>query len=293
MADELCDTSWPMPVTFPAHQGLIVPIKLRWPGSIDATALCIAAGTPDLAYSLGPWLNRQSHTAIGVVVWAVPVAVLAALITRRSAASGIFAAMPDLGPLALRSYRVLGDRRPPLWQTVTSALLGAGSHVVVDGFTHAGRWGADVAGLNGTIGSVPGRGAFTAARALQYAGHLGGSLAFVAVLVVVASRGRLAAWYGAEAVAQARSVTATGPQRALFAVLAVGPPLVAALVADDLGRSSLFLPVTVSLPALLLAGTVVGARLDRPSDRPGIPTDLNLVTNRRSDVAANPDSDLA
>ncbi|MEM9561372.1 MAG: DUF4184 family protein [Actinomycetota bacterium] len=253
-----------MPVTFPAHQGLILPAKLRWPGAIDATALCIAAGSPDLAYSLSPWLNRQSHTAIGVLVLAVPVAVVAAWITRRWAASGIFAALPDLGPLRLRSYRVLAVRRPPWWQTLTSALLGAGSHVVVDGFTHAGRWGANWAGLNGVIGSLPGRGELTAARVLQYVGHLGGSLAFVLVLVVVASSGRLATWYGAEAVALARSVTATGPQRASFALLAIGPPVVAAIVADDLGRSPLFLAVTVSLPALLLAGTVVGSWLDGP-----------------------------
>lgn len=253
-----------MPVTFPAHQGLIVPLKLRWPGAIDATALCLGAATPDLAYALGPWLNRQSHTAIGVIVWAVPVAVLAALVTRRWSASGIFACLPDLGPLRLRSYRVLAARRPPAWQTLTSALLGAASHVVVDGFTHAGRWGADWAELNGVVGTLPGRGELTAARALQYLGHVGGSLAFVALLLAVAVGDRLSRWYGPEAVARARAVEATVGQRLTFAGLVAGPVVLAVVAAPALGRSALFLGLTVSLPALLGAGAVIARRLPTP-----------------------------
>ncbi|MGI9596523.1 MAG: DUF4184 family protein, partial [Acidimicrobiales bacterium] len=74
---------WPtMPVTFPAHQGLIAGAKLRWPDRVDGTALCIGAAAPDLAYALGDWMNRQSHTLVGLLVWSLPFTVVATLVTR-------------------------------------------------------------------------------------------------------------------------------------------------------------------------------------------------------------------
>ncbi|MEM7274303.1 MAG: DUF4184 family protein [Actinomycetota bacterium] len=252
-----------MPVTIPAHQGLIVPVKLRWPNAVDGTALCIGAASPDLAYTLGQWLNRQSHTLTGLVVWALPFTLVAAALVRWRGASGAFAVLPDLGPLRLRSYRVLGRRRPRWWVTLLGAVVGAGSHIMIDGFTHAGRWGANLAGLNGMVGSVPIRGEMTAARVLQYLGHGVGSLAFAVALVIIGSSGRLEVWYGRDEVARARAVVATGLERLVFAVLALGPTIAAIITAQVLDRSVIFLPLTAGVLALLLASVVTGSLIDR------------------------------
>jgi hypothetical protein len=254
-----------LPLTFPAHQGFIAPIKLRWPNAIDGTALCIGAAAPDLAYALGDWLNHQSHSAIGVLLFAVPFTLVAAAITRWRAASGIFAVLPDLGPLRLRSYRVLANRRPAFFVTLSSALIGAGSHAIVDGFTHRGRWGADWAGLNEVLFTVPGRGDFSAARVLQYVGHSFGSFAFVVVLFVIASSGRLEHWYGVDAVARARSVTLTTSRRALFWLMVSVPTLAFAFLASDLGLSRIFFPILVLTVSVLLAGVLVAPASTRAS----------------------------
>jgi hypothetical protein len=37
-----------MPMTFPAHQGLILPVMRRWPNSFDALALSVGAAMPDI-----------------------------------------------------------------------------------------------------------------------------------------------------------------------------------------------------------------------------------------------------
>lgn len=250
-----------MPVTFPAHQGLILAVKLRWPRHVDATALCIGAAAPDLAYPLGLWMNRQSHTALGLALWAVPFGVGAAVVTRRWAASGIFACLPDLGRFQLRSYRVLSARRPPLWQTLTSTLIGGASHILIDGFTHTGRWGADWLNLNGTAFTAPLRGTMTSARVLQYLGHTGGTLLFAALLLVIASSGRLVSWYGDEAVNEARSVRAPRRQRLGFAALVVAPTVVTLAIFDRTGIQSVFLAQTAFVPSLLAAGALIDRSL--------------------------------
>jgi hypothetical protein len=249
-----------VPVTFPAHQGLIVPVKLRWPGAVDGTALCIGAAAPDLAYPLGPWLNAQSHTPLGLLVWSLPVTLVMAALVRWRAADGVFANLPDLGPLRLRSYRVLGRRRPALAVTALSALVGAGSHALVDAFTHAGRWGANAMGLNDVVGTVPIRGEVTEARVVQYLGHLTGSVVFVVALVLIASTGRLASWYGDSEVARARSGPRTRGGPLLFWGLALVPVAVAVGASQWTGRSIIFLPVLVAAASVVGTGAVFGRR---------------------------------
>jgi hypothetical protein len=38
-------------MTFPAHQGLILPVIRRWPNSFDALALSVGAAMPDITDS--------------------------------------------------------------------------------------------------------------------------------------------------------------------------------------------------------------------------------------------------
>lgn len=249
-------------MTFPAHQGLIVPVKLKWPTAIDGTALCIGAAAPDVAYALGPWLNAQSHTAVGVLVWSLPFTLIVTSLVRWRAASGIFAALPDAGRLQLRSYRVLGTRRPSAVVTVLSSLLGAGSHVLIDGFTHAGRFGANWLGLNDVLFTAPIRGDMTGARVLQYIGHFGGSVVFIAVLVIVASSGRLSVWYGDDAVAKARAVSLSSVQRMVFWSILVAFTAGAVVLATATDRSVIFVPVTTLVFVLIAAGVLFGQLLE-------------------------------
>ncbi|MEM7339657.1 MAG: DUF4184 family protein [Actinomycetota bacterium] len=263
-----------MPLTVLAHQGFVLPAKIAAPRHVDATALCIGAGAPDLAYALGPWLNAESHTVVGLVVWAVPFTLIASLVMRRWAASGIFAVVPDLGPFRLRSYRVLATRRPAALVTLTSAVAGAGSHVVIDGFTHRGRWGADWLGLNEPILTDPIRGeALSGAEIAQDLGHVVGAVIFTITLFVIGVTGRLCDWYGEDAVAEARAVVATARQRAVFGLIVAVPVLTTIGVVGELRSSTIFISMLVGAPAILVAGAVVGRWLDRTvegrfSDRP-------------------------
>ena len=62
-----------MPLAFPSHQGLILPLWRRFPRAIDGVALCVGAAMPDvvdgLAWGfrgeLGQWLG---HSLIGIGV---------------------------------------------------------------------------------------------------------------------------------------------------------------------------------------------------------------------------------
>lgn len=205
-----------MPLTFPAHQAPVLPLKLRWPHAFDGTALVVAAAAPDLAYPMGSWLGRQSHTAIGVSIWAVPVTVVICWLLRWRAAEGLFAQLPDCGPLRLASYGALARRRPAFHLTVLSASIGATSHVVIDAFTHRGRWGASLLGLNTVIADLPVRGEFTIARALQYTGHTVGSVVGLAMFARIGRARLMERWYGADVVQECRGIAVRLRQRLSF-----------------------------------------------------------------------------
>lgn len=254
-----------MPLTFPAHQALVLPLKLWRPRLVDGTALCVAAAAPDLAYPLGSWPGRQSHTAIGIAVWAVPCTVVVCAALRWRVAAGLFAQLPDAGSLRLRSYRVLRRRRPAVVVTLLSAVVGGVSHVLIDGFTHEGRWGAGWLGLDQVIGAVPGRGEVTAARALQYVGHVCGTAAGVALFVHVGRRRLLERWYGRDAVAADRRVAVSPRQRLLFWSLALLPPLAAAAWTTAHDRNPIFATITATAAGLVLAG---GLPLHEPAPAP-------------------------
>ena len=193
--------SWstPMPLTFPAHQVAVLPLKLWKPRWFDGTALVVGAGSPDLFNAFAPIDTFDSHHVDGVLL-AIPFTVLYSFILRRFAADGLFGSLPDLRPLRLRHYRVLKLGRPRLLVTSLSALMGVLSHILVDSFTHTNRWGSNLFGLNDAM-----FGAVSQARLLQYLGHTIGSTVGVLLFVVAVSKRHLGDWYGIDAIVSARS----------------------------------------------------------------------------------------
>ena len=61
-----------MPMTFPAHQGLILPVARRWPNSFDALALSVGAAMPDiidtaLGFSINGYFKQwYGHSLLGI-----------------------------------------------------------------------------------------------------------------------------------------------------------------------------------------------------------------------------------
>jgi hypothetical protein len=168
-----------VPLTFPSHQGFVLPLKLWRPRWFDGVALGVGAAAPDVAYALdgsGLPVWPLSHQLRGLVLWCLPVSLLLCWLLRR--ASTIVAAHL---PAVLRDYGVLARHRPPLRLTVSSALIGAASHLVTDRLfdpMDAGEWLA----------------------------HLGGAAVTVAVCVEIGRRHLLRAWHGPAPVRSARPV---------------------------------------------------------------------------------------
>ncbi|MEZ5282520.1 MAG: DUF4184 family protein [Acidimicrobiales bacterium] len=181
---------------------------------------------------------------------------------------------------------MLGSRRPGAVGTLFSALLGSDSHVLIDGFTHAGRFGANWLGINEVLFTAPVRGDMTGARVLQYVGHFGGSAAFIAALLVVASSGLLNVWYGQQAVADARASDLSGRERFVFWAMVVAFTALAGVSAAVTDRSVIFVPVTTLVVVLLVAGVLLGRPDREPS--PSLLGKLNRITIRQTRGSATP-----
>src|SRR5215211_6259767 len=61
-----------MPMTFPSHQGLILPVMRWWPNSFDALALSVGAAMPDITDTVlgflinGYFKQWYGHALIGI-----------------------------------------------------------------------------------------------------------------------------------------------------------------------------------------------------------------------------------
>jgi hypothetical protein len=163
-----------MPFT-PSHAAAVLPF-LRTP--LPASALVIGSMAPDVPYYLPGRPALYTHTALSVVTTDVLLGLLLWALWHGLLAAPALAA----APAALRariSDPPLGLRRRlhvrVLALTVLALALGAGTHVLWDEFTHAGRWGTQhIPALVQTWGPLAGY------RWLQYASGLVGG----AILVV-------------------------------------------------------------------------------------------------------------
>lgn len=248
-----------MPLTFPAHQAVVLPLKTWRPGSFDGVALCVGAAAPDLGYAFGPWLAQRTNGVIGVLVFSVPFTAFVATVLRARAAAGIFAHVPDLGSLRLRSYAVIGTRWPSASSTLVSAVIGASTHVVIDAFTHDGWWGADLLGLDRTVAEGSALGAVSIADLLQIAGHVLGTVVAFGVLSSIGSQRLLEQWYGEAAVRTARAEPFVMTRALVFWLAVMVPTLVVGVVRVLTERPAVFPVLTTGVLAALAMGVVAGS----------------------------------
>ena len=284
-----------VPLTFPAHQSLVLPLKLWRPRWFDGVALVVGSGSPDLFNALSTTDTFRSHELDGLLV-AVVFTVMYSTLLRRYSADGLFGSLPDLGPLQARNYRVLARGRPRFLVTVFSAFVGVASHIFIDSFTHAGRFGSNLLGLNDVLFNVAIIGMITTARLFQYIGHTAGSLIGVILFVKVVSRRHLADWYGHEQIQQARNapVRPNAPRRLVLTVaIALIIGAVWGIVLDQSGPI-FHMGLTLTL-ALLIGGYVNAPRLDQtiqPVDLGSDPTSMDSAsgTIQPVDLGSDPTS---
>ncbi|MDP9794567.1 hypothetical protein J2S43_003079 [Catenuloplanes nepalensis] len=241
-----------MPLTFPSHAALPLPLKLWRPRWFDGVALVVGSASPDLAYALdgtvlqaagGVALYQVAHGPLGLPLFCLPVTLVCAVLVRRAAPVVAAHLPPWPAWLAPRDYGVLGAARPTLPVTVVSALLGAASHQVWDAITDH----APIADLASTVGG--------AIAALPLAVHIG-------------RRRMLRAWHGEPPVVAVRPGRFWGVA-ALVAVAGAaiisrlpGAALVHTTGARLIGVFALSLLAATALHAAMTRA----ARLDRARD---------------------------
>jgi len=114
-----------VPLTFPTHPVTVWPLKLWRPRWFDGVALVLGSMAPDLAYALdgSGWpVWPFSHEYAGLFGWCLPITLVGCRLVRRAAP-------------VLTAHLPLGDLRaagPRWWVTVSSALVGAASHLALD-----------------------------------------------------------------------------------------------------------------------------------------------------------------
>jgi len=186
-----------VPATFPSHAAAALPCKLAWPRRFDGVALVVGSAAPDLYYALSGHVDvPATHNVSGLFWFALPVTLLATFVIRRSA-SVVAAHLPARpGWLALPDYGVLGRVRHRWYVTVYSALLGATTHIVWDGFTHyqgsAQGWGVRLVPVLATE-AWPGVPWWLFG---QHASTILGAVAAFAVAVHIGRRRLLRRWHG-------------------------------------------------------------------------------------------------
>ncbi|GIJ80728.1 protein of unknown function [Micromonospora phaseoli] len=131
-----------MPLTFPSHLAPVLALKVWRPRWFDGVALGTGAMAPDVAYlASGPSARSfaDTHSWPALFWWCLPVALVYALVVR-SGADSIVAHLPGDRWFGWRGHGSLGRRPDRWWITISSALVGAVSHLGWDWLTHTDEW---------------------------------------------------------------------------------------------------------------------------------------------------------
>lgn len=182
-------------MTFPSHAAAVLPLKLWRPRWFDGIALVIGSTSTDLAYPFAAMVPYPTvHSLPGLFWWCVPVTLLLTWVIRR-ATPRVAAHLPDRGPFRLRDYGALCAARHRWLVTLGSALLGAASHLLWDGFAHdpqTNGWGAAlVPALDTTsVAGVPWY------RVVQYASTVVGAIVAIGGFAHIGRHRLIRRWYG-------------------------------------------------------------------------------------------------
>ena len=101
-----------MPSSLLSHQGAVLPLKIKYPGKFDGTALCTGSFTPDLgfviSYFYGNHVDSVFHS-VGGFVYTIPISLLLVVLLKK-------ALFPKLAELAREGQATLLSR----WMTSLS-----------------------------------------------------------------------------------------------------------------------------------------------------------------------------
>jgi hypothetical protein len=142
-----------MPMTFPAHQGLILPVVRRWPNSFDALALSVGAAMPDITDSIlsfpsnGYFKQWYGHALIGIftfdlagglfITWLISVLAkrLLKLVHIPQRFQPVFTkVLPSVDSVGSNHTTLHGRNRLRLWSF--SVFVGILSHIGFDLISH-------------------------------------------------------------------------------------------------------------------------------------------------------------
>ncbi|HXK10913.1 MAG TPA: DUF4184 family protein, partial [Vicinamibacteria bacterium] len=134
-----------MPWMIPSHQAPVLPLK-RWrPEWFSGLGLVLGTAAPDLAFvlTLDPNGAPVSHTLAGLFLVALPMVIVLHALSTWLVFPWLLPRLPGGPPLhlhALARSRPATDPRS-LLRVAVSGILGAATHVFIDGFTHGDHSG--------------------------------------------------------------------------------------------------------------------------------------------------------
>jgi hypothetical protein len=174
-----------------------------------------------------------SHEPLGLIGWCLPLTLIGTRVLR-TAAPVVASHLPRGGPFALRDYGAIAEAGHPWWITAVSALIGAASHLVLDGVEQR----------------IP---------VTEYVFHAVGVVAMFIVAGHIGRRGLIRRWYGPpETVPERPAVFWTVVGAVALPAAAVTPFLPAAFLPHTTGARLL-----CAITAGLLAGAAAVA-VNRP-----------------------------
>jgi Domain of unknown function (DUF4184) len=117
-----------VPLTLLSHQGVVLPLKVKWPTRINGLALCIGSIAPDLSYAWLPDTRIEAHNLRSILTWSVPLSLALLPIARH-----VF--LPSIARLhpALARVRATAGKPTGALGTILCCGFGALSHIVWDG----------------------------------------------------------------------------------------------------------------------------------------------------------------
>lgn len=122
-----------------AHPAAVIPLH-RWLGRHSVpSALAIGSVVPDAWYFVALLDRPDTHTALGVLLYCLPLALLAYAAFHLLLKQPLLALFPPALAAKLRAYTSAGLPAQPWGAVVVCTLAGAFTHVAWDALTHEGR----------------------------------------------------------------------------------------------------------------------------------------------------------